>query len=409
MNVLVLHNRYQQAGGEDAVVRAEIEALGEHGVNVVEASLDNEIEPGRWSERVQLAIESAWSRKSYRDVEDLCRKYRPDIAHVHNFWFRLSPAVHAACQAHAVPTIQTLHNFRLLCANAQLLRNGKVCEDCVGKAPWRGITRRCYRSSYLSSAAVVRMIVANRRRRTWWDEVDAYIVMTEHARSKFVAGGLPGERIFLNPNPVSDCGEPLSLPSTSNTLVYAGRLSPERDIAGLLSAWASAGLGRYGRLLVVGDGPDRANLEQHAQTLKLSPPEVTFAGWLCPQEVRSFIASSRALVLPSHCYEGGGCPVVLIEAYAAARPVIVSDIGGMREIVHQNKTGFKVMPRNRSALASVLQHILTDGEVADTLGRGARLEYLAKFTPDEHCRRLMDIYQFALRRKQATVSNARDN
>src|ERR1700681_2638498 len=186
MRVLVLHNRYRQYGGEDRVVAAEVAMLRAHGVDVVLHETDNT------AGLIQLARHSAWSASSFDDVEKLCREVRPDVAHVHNFWATLTPSVHAACHAAGVPTVQTLHNYRLFCVNAVLLRNGSICTDCVGKTPWRGVVRRCYNHSAMASAAVANMIVQNRRCSTW-DDVDAFIAPSEHARSMFVSAGIPEE------------------------------------------------------------------------------------------------------------------------------------------------------------------------------------------------------------------------
>ena len=124
MRVLILHNRYRQPGGEDEVVRAELRMLREHGVDV----LEHQVENGRAG--IRSALSSAWSSASYQNVRDLCRKFQPHVTHMHNFWFELTPSVHAACRESGAATVQTLHNFRLLCVNALFLRNGEVCEDC---------------------------------------------------------------------------------------------------------------------------------------------------------------------------------------------------------------------------------------------------------------------------------------
>src|SRR5208283_3273229 len=167
MRVLVLHNRYRYRGGEDRVVAAETAMLRDHGVDVVVHEVDNS------GGLVQLARGSAWSSDSFQKIERLCRELEPDIAHVHNFWATLSPSIHAACHAACVPTVQTLHNYRLLCVNALFHRDGTVCTDCLGKIPWRGVMHRCYHDSAAASALVGHMIATNRRRDTW-SEVDAF-------------------------------------------------------------------------------------------------------------------------------------------------------------------------------------------------------------------------------------------
>ena len=205
----MLHNRYRQPGGEDLSAKAEVDNLRAHGVEVIDQQFDNDVSTGSGAAgNLRLALGSAWSRRSHREVLQLCEKHRPDVAHVQNFWMKLSPSVHDACHAAGVPTVQALRNFRLLCANALFLRRSEVCEDCLGKLPWRGVVRRCYRNSAAASAAVSQMIWFNRRRGTWERDVDALIASTEHSRSKFIAGNLPADRIFVKPNFVDDPGQP---------------------------------------------------------------------------------------------------------------------------------------------------------------------------------------------------------
>ena len=398
MRVLVLHNRYRQSGGEDGVARSEAETLRAHGIEAVEEAFDNEAGSAwRGTRTVQLACAAAWSHESSRRVRRICAEFQPDVAHVHNFWMRLSPSVHRACQDAGVPTVQTLHNFRLLCTNALFLRNGKICEDCLGKTPWRGVVRRCYRDSFLASAAVARMIVSNRGRDTWRRDVDAFIALTEHSRAKFIAGGLPAARIFVKPNFVEDPGQPASAPSASDVVLYAGRLSKEKGVAALLSAWAGAALGRHGRLVIAGDGPERATLEDQASLLELAPPEVTFAGYQPAPKLHALIEGARAVVVPSIWYETFGR--VVIETFCHARPAVVSDIGAIGELVHHGGTGLKFPPGDAAALGEALRTILGDDGLADRLGGDARAEYLAKYTPERNFEMLMRIYRLAIERK----------
>ena len=244
MKVLLLHNRYRQPGGEDRVAAAEASLLRRHGIRVIEPDFENAIAArGRLRQTFELAAQSAWSADSYQRVRKLCELHRPDVAHVHNFWLRMSPSVHAACRDAGVPTVQSLHNYRIVCVNALLLRNGTVCEACVGKVPWRGAVRRCYRGSFWASAAAAGMIVTNRLRGTWTHQAAALVTPSTHSRGKLLAAGLPRDRIFVKPNSVDDPGEPPSAPSTSDSAVFLGRLSPEKGVDVLLRAWARSKLG----------------------------------------------------------------------------------------------------------------------------------------------------------------------
>jgi len=402
MRVLILHNRYHQQGGEDLVALAEAQLLRSHGIEVRQFEADNHPAAGRRaSGAVRLVLSAAWSRDSYEAVRKLCDEFRPQVAHVHNFWMRLSPSVHAACRESGAATVQTLHNFRLLCANALLLRSGRPCEDCLGRSPWRGVVRRCYRGSFLASAAVARMMVVNRRQGTWERHVDAFIALTRFSRSKFIAGGLPPGRILIKPNFVEDSGQPASPPSASDVVVYAGRLSEEKGVRTLVSAWARGELRRYGRLLILGDGPARTSLEDHASSLRLSSPNVVFAGKRSASEARQAVANARAVVAPSICFEN--FPTVLAEAFCCGRPAVVSDLGALAEIVRHGTEGLTVEAGNEAALSGALETILRDGDLADRLGANARAAYLARYSPEQNYQMLMGIYRFAIESRGAAL------
>lgn len=389
MRVLILHNHYEFAGGEDAVVRAETEMLRQADISVELLETNNSF-PGAVS-RLRAAWNAPWSRSAYDLVSSVCRKYRPHVVHVHNFWLHFSPSVLAAARESGAATVQTLHNFRLLCANSLLLRKGVVCMDCLGRSPWRGMVRRCYRDSWAASAAVGGMIIANRARHTWEKHVDAFIALSESSRAIFEAGAIPASKLFVKPNFVADAATPMGPPSASRLIVCAGRLSPEKGFATVLSAWAMHGLDSLGSLQIFGDGPSRGELLFEAGRLNLRG---VLAGPVSPMQVRSIIAQARAVVVPSLCLEN--FPTIVAEAYAAGRPVIASEIGALGEIVADGRTGLKFEPGAADELADRLKTILQLEPLADELGRNSRREYLLRYTPQRNLDELLKIYRFAL-------------
>ena len=397
MRVLILHNRYRTPGGEDQAVNAEAALLHARGVETLRVNTGNETasDPS-FSNRARFAFSAAWSRESYRRVAKICQEFRPHVAHVHNFWMALSPSVHQACRDSGAATVQTLHNYRLLCANALLLRDGKICEDCVGKFPWRGVVRRCYHQAFLPSAAVGAMIIWNRSAGTWDRYVDAFIAPSAHARSRFIRGGLDPDRIFIKPNFVPNPPARSAAPSGSDVIVYAGRLSSEKGPHILLEAWARTQPGNRGRLLFVGDGLEAAPLQSRVEALGLSS-SVQFAGRTEPAEALRIISGARTLVCPSLCAETFGNAIV--EAYSVGTPVIVSRAGAFEEIVTDGHTGFTVPPGDVEALGSAVNRILSDGPLADRLGNNGRSEYLGRYTPARNYEMLMRIYESAMRRR----------
>jgi hypothetical protein len=190
MRILQVHTLYREEGGEDAVARAEAELLRRAGHELVPFIAHN---PEATVPAAASLLVSAWNPVVARRIRAVAEQVRPDVAHVHNTWFALSPSVIAALGAAGVPVVMTLHNYRLLCVNASLFRDGRPCEDCVGTHPWHGVRHRCYRGSAGGSAAVAAAISVNRLLGTWQRHVRLFLALNEFARERFIRGGLPPE------------------------------------------------------------------------------------------------------------------------------------------------------------------------------------------------------------------------
>ncbi|HKQ01822.1 MAG TPA: glycosyltransferase, partial [Actinomycetes bacterium] len=234
MRILQVHTRYRYEGGEDAVARAEAALLTQAGHEVVPYVAENPQGPGPTAAAM---LASPWNPAAARKLRSAARRARPDVAHVHNTWFALTPSVVAALDGIGVPVVVTLHNYRLLCANASLFRDGRPCEDCVGTHPWHGVQHRCYRGSAVSSTAVAATISLNRALGTWDRHVRLFLALNDFARDRFVTGGLPPDRVWVKPNSVGDPGRRAGPPSASRTVLFAGRLVPEKGVGVLLDAW----------------------------------------------------------------------------------------------------------------------------------------------------------------------------
>jgi len=393
MRVLVLHNRYRQYGGEDAVAAAEADLLRTRGVDVCFIETDNDADPRvDLAGALGLAFHSHWSKRWYEHVRQVCREFRPDVAHVHNFWMRLTPSVHAACHAAGVPSVQTLHNFRLFCLNAQFRRKGAACEDCLGRSPWRGVVRRCYHDSLLHSALVARMIATSRANGVWTRDVNAFIALSQHARRQFIAGGIPESKIHVRPNFAANAGSRRARPSSSESFVYLGRLSDEKGVGSLLEAWKRSGLDGRARLSIAGEGPERGVLEKHAAELGI---HVEFAGRVERDRALSLVSNARALIMPSLYLECS--PRAVLEAMSAGTPIIASRVRGLDETVHPD-TGLQFEPGNAAELSAAMRRLYDDPDLADRCGHAARAAWLERYTPDRHFDDLMSVYELAIGR-----------
>ncbi|HPU86600.1 MAG TPA: glycosyltransferase, partial [Candidatus Latescibacteria bacterium] len=251
MNVLMLHNYYQQRGGEDAAAEQDIALLKRNGHTVSFHTVHND-EIARYGafQKASLWFRPSWSNRSYRGVKDLIKEHKPDVLHVHNFFPLLSPAVYYAATDCGVPVVQTLHNYRILAPCALLLREDSVCERCMNGSLWNSIRYRCYHGCAVQTASIATVIAAHRFLGTWHRMVDRYVALTEFSKGVFVRGGLPESKIVVRPNFLAE--DPGLRSNARIGAVFVGRLNAEKGIGCLLEAWRSL---PEIPLTVVGDGP----------------------------------------------------------------------------------------------------------------------------------------------------------
>lgn len=377
----MLHNYYQHKGGEDQVFTAEAGLLEERGHSVKRYTLHNDQVDGMSG--ASLASDTVWNRRVHHDLRALIRDVKPDVAHFHNTFPLISPAAYYAFRSEGVPVVQTLHNYRLLCLNAQFFREGEVCEDCLGRrVPLPGVLRSCYRGERVASAGVATMLTTHRILRTWSNVVDGYIALTRFARDKFVEGGLPPEKIFVKPNFVER--DPGMGGGGGGYVLFVGRLSREKGIETLLRAWRR--LGRRITLKIAGDGPLSGEVGRAARETR----GIEWLGRVREREVVGLMKRAEFLVLPSLWYEG--FPMVVAEAYASGLPVLASDLGSLSTLVISGRTGLKFSPRSAGDLEDKAEALLDDPALLERVRLGAREEFETHYTADRNYTRLMEIY-----------------
>jgi len=381
MKILIIHNNYQQRGGEDAVVEAEAALLEAAGHEVQLEEVTNRSISGP-AAKAQAFLNASYdvTRKAW--LAKLVGNSRPDVVHVHNFFPLITPAVHEAAAELGLPVVQTLHNYRLLCANAQFLRNHSVCEKCLGGHRYWGIVHRCYRGSFAASLSVVRMQHRAATRGTWHKHVHCFIALTDFARQKFISGGLPADRIVVKPNFVF---REVPRPQARAGALFVGRLSPEKGGELLLRAWQELD---DIPLTIVGDGPESEKLKSMATA------NVHFAGQLPPDVVAHYMRTTQALIVPSIWYEG--FPMTVVEAFASELPVIASDLGSLSEIIISGRNGAHFPPGDPKGLVKAVRGLFSNSRALDELGKNARADYENYYAPSINLKQLEEIYSKAI-------------
>jgi glycosyltransferase involved in cell wall biosynthesis len=391
MRILLVHNHYLQAGGEDQVFAAETEALQAHGEAVRVYTLHNRRVASMG--KLKLASSTIWNRQVLAELSELLDEFAPDLVHCHNTFPLISPAAYAAARRRGIPVVQTLHNFRLLCLNGLFLRNGRQCEDCMGRGvAWPGVLHRCYRQSRQASAVVAAMLGIHRLRGTWSTAIDTYIALSEFARAKFVAGGLPADRIVVKPNFLQH--DPGVGSHQGGFALYVGRLSPEKGIDSLVRLWGRLALGLP--LRVIGGGP----LGSLAAD---TPSNVEWFGWQQRDLVLAAMKDATFLVFPTEWYEG--FPMVLLEAMATGLPVIASRRGSLPEIVRDGTSGLLVPSGDPGAWAKALEWAISHPEQLAAMGQGGRRAFEGNFSSDVGYRLLAEVYQRTVERARGPAKS----
>lgn len=332
VTVLLVHNAYRIAGGEDSVVAREKALLETHGHRVITYYRRNEEVDGfSLLRKALMPLASLFNLRTYREVKRIIREQGVDLVHVHNTLALISPAVYYAARACGVPVVQTIHNFRLQCPSALFLRNGRVCEECVRHGVCRSLRYGCYRESRCQTLFCVLNSYLHRH---CYHHLH-FICLTEFNREKLLEMNRGGRKPLITPARVhvkpnfTEASHGLPTPADlpqEPFMVFAARLDESKGVHILLSAWERMGESAP-QLLLCGTGP----LEEECRRTAAKLPRVTLRGFVPNEELRALLSHATALVLPTQWYEG--FPVTIAESYAAGIPVLGSAIGNVGALV----------------------------------------------------------------------------
>jgi glycosyltransferase involved in cell wall biosynthesis len=385
LRILQVHNRYRQGwGGEDTVADVEFAMLTRRGHQVDRLLVSTSELDGAGPVRLLRAgLGNIWSSRGYREMGDAIARFQPEIIHVHNTFPLLSPSIYWAAHNAGVPVVQTLHNFRLICANAILLRNDTPCEDCVGNLGLSALRHRCYQGSVASTLALVSSAAFHRWANTFTTKVQAFIALNEFSKSIFVRGGLPEDKIFVKPN--FTYAAAVHKEPRRSQFVFVGEISVQKGVALLLDAWAEAAPDEA-RLLMIGYA-----LSRRYSSLR----NVTWCGRQSREQVIETVAISRFLILPSLCYEN--CPMAVLEAFSVGTPVIVPDRGAFPCLMKHEREGIAFSAGDRTSLAqAILKACDQDSSSWNAFSGNALQAYKQQFGAEQSYRQLMTIYEHSM-------------
>lgn len=376
MKVLVLHNKYKIPGGEDSVVVNESALLGRYG-HLIEICYFNNDDINGFRQKISTGFNAVYSSSAKKEIHALINDFEPDIIHVHNTFPRISPSIFYLANEMNIPIVQTIHNYRLICPGALLLRNESVCEECINsKFAYKSIAHKCYRNSSIESTIVATVNFVHNAFGTWQNKISRFIVLSDFAKQKLKNSALQlsDAHFTVKPNFVEDKG---FNHNRQNGFLFVGRLSTEKGLDVLLEAFSQTSH----PLSIIGGGPLEAKVIDYAS----KHANIEYLGFQSSDVVIAKMKHCKALVFPSIWYEG--MPMSILEALSTGCPVIASKLGAMAELIEHEINGLHFEAGSASDLIKQLDLI------TDDMSLNARQSYLEHYTPEANYKQLIDIYQ----------------
>lgn len=393
MKILLVHNKYAQYGGEDATFVAEKKILENSPHTIETLEFDNRTIKG-FKKKLQLIYTLFYNRRSAVIINKTIKKFKPDVIHVHNFFYLISPSIFFTAKKNNIPIIVTIQNYRLICSGAFLMRNLQTCELCIHqKFPIYGIKYKCHHNSRIETSHMTAVTGIHKLIKTWNNKVTKYITVTEFARNKILHSSLNllPEQVTVKSNSVED-SDYSDFNNRENYFLFIGRLSEEKGIQTLLNAFTGTNI----NIEIIGDGPLRPLVED----VSSKNVNIKYLGYQNKEFIISKLKKCQALLFTSIWYE---ClPITILESFSTGTPVVISNIGNLNEIVSHKYNGIHFRTSDPIDLYKVVANFNENRTNYANLYSNARKTYMEKYTPEVNYKNLINLYRNVISEKENT-------
>lgn len=386
MKILICHNFYQNRGGEAQTVLREKALLEKMGHSIILFTKDNrEINNYSLVKKSLLLFNNFFSFKTYRELKNIIRKHRPNIAHIHNIFPLISPSIYYVLKKYNIPIVQTLHNYRFLCPNGLFLNNDiEICEKCGKGNFFYAIFGKCYRNSYIKSLALSFSLCVHRWLGTFKNKIDIYISPSSFLKSKMVKGGFSEKKIVVKTHFIN-INELTPNENYGNYAVFMGRISKEKGIFTLIKVFKEIS---NLKLEIIGDGPFSQKSMDFVKQNKLS--NIEFLGFMRTAKRFKILKKAMFLIFPSEWYEN--FPYVLLESFSLGIPVIASRIGGVSEIIEEGENGLFFQPGGVDEIKEKILILIKNRDLLLSMRFKARGSAEEKYSEEKGYKDLIKIY-----------------
>lgn len=404
MRVLLINKFHYQKRGAERAYLDTAQVLADHGHDLAFFAMKHpKNKPSRWSKyfvsesnyeagyfnifkNIKAVINIWYNFGAKRKLEKLIREFKPDVAHLHNIYHQLSPAIINILEKYKIPMVMTLHDYKLVSPAYNLSVRGRIWEKDKGGKLNECLKDRVVKNSFLKTLVCVIEYYLHRFLRIY-QKIDLFISPSEFLMNKFREYGFKGKIIKL-PNPIIINHENIKEPEgQEDFILYYGGLSAEKGIDDLIEALAR--LDEKINLKIIGEGLEREKLEKITKDMGLSD-QVEFLGFKPRLEALGYARKSLFVVVPSHCYENS--PYTALEPMSLGKPVIAPRLGSLKEIIKDKENGLLYESENIDDLANKIKHLFNDRELRNKMGDKAKKMLSLKYSQEFYYSCLHKIY-----------------
>lgn len=346
---------------------------------------------GSWLQQIEASLRILYSWEARENLDELLKAEKPDIVHLHNIHHQISPSILHTLKKYNLPTVMTLHDYKMVCPSWYLAIRNKPCERCAKGKYYHSVLTKCHKNSLTKSTLVCLESYLHHKILKSYQNICTFICPSKFLIRKIMEMGFRGNLIYLPNFVMADRIQPV-YKSENKSVVYFGRISSEKGLRTLIRAVKSLPI----KLQILGSGLIMKDLINVTEKEKIS--NVEFLGYLKRENLWEKIGNSMFTICPSEWYENN--PISVLESFACGKPVIGSRIGGIPELVKENETGFLFNPGDMNELREKIECLLKTPENIIRMGMNARKLVESELSPEKHYCRLIEIYEGTIESKK---------
>jgi glycosyltransferase involved in cell wall biosynthesis len=411
MRILMANKYYHPAGGPEEVLLRSSEHLRSLGHTVIPFSMRypknlstpyeryfvSQVDYNHHSRLpwnlAKTTVRIIFNLEAKRKMDQLVEEAQPDIAHIHNIYHQLSPSILLSLKKHRIPTVMSIHDFKLLCPNYTMMREEAPCEECQGRHFYKAVRYKCVKGSYAKSFVSALEAYFHALTRTYTRCIHRFIALSRFTQEKLIQSGLPREKIIYLPNCVEVSPHQFRA-AGERYILFSGQLSDKNGILTLIKTMRDL---PDIKLKVAGTGEQEEQVRNHVRENGME--NVELLGFLAKDKLQEVMAKCDFLVFPNNCYHN--CPMSILEAFAQAKPVVASFLGSVPELVEDGVTGLLFEPRNPRDMATKIRYLHQSPQIIERLGRNALRQVEEKHSPKSYYPKLLRLYEESIQMRKA--------